>query len=180
MNERVPSPYELVTNAPSAARQQTEAQGAFHREKAIKFRIGKIREYWVELAGLLYDFRENEEWRKLGHETFEAWLAQPDVELSRSEVFKLTQAHQELVLNRGVEPKDLARIGFSKVSEVLPVIRQGKVTVEVALAAAEELPRSDLRQEVQSWESLAGETFAPEPEWLICESCGSRYRAKAA
>jgi hypothetical protein len=134
----------------------------------------RIRATWVELAGQLYTFHEDRCWEVLGYDTFEEWLASPDIDISRRHVFKLIEAYRELVIERGVSTDALGETEVTKVGTVLPAIRRGDVSTEDALADVKALSRTDLVERYKDPNaSLDAES---EPEWAVCEACGSRYK----
>lgn len=157
------------------------AQAAFEVEERIRTTIRNIRTAWIRLAEDLHRFNDLELWRDLGHPSFEAWLAGPDIELERRWVYELIAMWRELVVKRGVTPAQLEPVAVSKVREVLPAIRRGQVSIEDALADCEVLGRRDLEAK---YRGVATSSVAPghapldadtEPEYAICHACGSRY-----
>jgi hypothetical protein len=154
-------------------------------DQRIKDRIKVMRRTWIGLMGDLYEFHQGELWRDLGYAGFEAWLADPEVELERRYVYDLIAMHHQLVVERGVDPSRLQELKISKVREVLPAIRRGLVTVDEGLQDAEQLRRSDLEERYRG-KSSDGVTAGPdtstavrtesEPEWRRCQCCGSLIR----
>jgi hypothetical protein len=117
---------------------------AFATDQRIKRTVRDMRGLWVELAEALHQFHANRMWLDLGIPTFDAWLADPDVELTRRHVFELIALYKQLVIERGVSRERLRTLRISKLSEVLPAVRAGEVDLEVALADAGTLTRRDL------------------------------------
>lgn len=173
---------ELEPSQPTEA----EAAEAFAAQEAIKATMRAARELWIDLAEKIYNFSEAKGWRALGYRSFEQWLADPEIDLNRRNAFYLIESHRELVVRRKVDPKQLAGLEVSKVREVIPAIRRGAVDVEDALEDVRVLSRDDLRQRYSGIgangagpvgaEPLDADT---EPEWAVCQSCGTRYRRKA-
>jgi hypothetical protein len=182
MPERGPAPEggrvsDLVEREPTEA----EAADAYVIEQRIKSSIGRIRTLWIDLAADLYHFHTDELWRSLGHETFESWLATPEVELERRWVFELLSAYRELVVKQGVEPARLGAVNVGKVREILPAIRRGQVSAEEALSDCESLGRRDLEERYRGITTRS--PAEPEPPleatheltYATCPACGSRY-----
>lgn len=167
----------------SASGQELAAQFAFQVEQRIRVTIGDIRTAWVRLAEDLFNFQQSELWRDLGHSSFEAWLASPDIDLGRRWVYELISMWRDLVIDRHVKPDRLLPVNVSKVREVLPAIRRGQVTVEDALSDCETLGRDDLRKRYTGSESptpgqpdtSSAVHTSSETEYAICHACGSRY-----
>jgi hypothetical protein len=84
-----------------------------------------------------------------------------------------------LVIQRGVDPKELENAEVSKVREVLPAIRKGTVTVEQALADVRVLGREDLRIRYSGAGAglTTGHGPGAHPGYAVCPTCGSRVAA---
>jgi hypothetical protein len=161
----------------------TQAASEAHQQhQAIVYTIGRIRSTWATLAEQLHAFMAAEAWRDLGHPSLEAWLAQPEISIERRHAYLLRQAWEELVIQKHVDPAELRKVDVSKVQAVLPAVRRGDIPVGEALADCEALSRDDLRER---YSGSRGGPQAPldattEPEYAVCQSCGSRYPVKAA
>lgn len=137
-----------------------------------------IRRVWIHLAGDLFEVHRDRSWELLGHDSFEAWLADPEIDLHPRHVYRMIQVYRELVHDGGVPVEALETADVTKVAVVLPALRAGKVDVAEALSDASTLSRSDLQ------ERYAGDLSAPlkaetEPEWHDCPDCGRPHKAKA-
>lgn len=140
---------------------------AFELQASVVEQVANQRSSWVPLAGRLATFHAGKGWKSLGIESFNEWLAQPEISLSRGEVYSMMAAWRELVEARDVLPETLAGLDISKVAVVLPSVKRGEVDVDVALADCAALSRSDLRAEY---------IRSSEAEYQVCESCGSRVK----
>lgn len=164
--------------------QSGEVDRAHEVEKNIKKGCHAIRGLWVVLAGYLYEFFEGKMWKSLGHETFNEWLATPEIDLARSQVYALVEAYRELVVERGVVPEELSGLDVTKIAVVLPALRAGAVSLEEALSDCETLSRSDLREKYgqQLPEKTGGEggskTPPAGPPLEECETCGRMVEAE--
>lgn len=166
-----------------------QSEAAHARAEKIKLNVRKMRTLWVELAEDLHTFNELEQWRDLGYHSFEEWLKEPEIDLSRRTVYYLLEVWRELVIEQGIKPKELEKVGISKVQEILPAVRRGQVSPEEALADAGTLTRGDLRERYRQPTTNGGIPSGPdsstsyeatsEPEFAICPHCGSRYRVKS-
>lgn len=164
--------------------QPTEAQAKAAHEvhAAIVGEVKLIRTAWVRLAQRLWDFTEQRMWAALGYTSFEQWLASPEVELSRRHCYYLNEVWRELVIKRGLDPSELHDVGVSKITEILPAVRRGYVELDQAIADAKVLGRDDLREKYAKatpQRPVNGTLDAStEPEYAICNACGSRYQVK--
>jgi hypothetical protein len=162
--------------------QSAEVDRAQEVQENIKKGCSAIRGLWVALASYLYEFFEGKMWTTLGYETFNEWLATPEIDLGRTQVYALVEAYRELVIERGVDPETLGAIDVSKIAVVLPALRAGAASLEEALSDCETLSRSDLREKYgqQLPEKTGGEGGSKAqagPSLEECEQCGRMVEA---
>lgn len=154
-------PYELIDHARAL-------------EQRIERKASAIRESWYSLAADLYEFHEGSMWTPLGYDTFEEWLAGPEIDLGRRHVYRLLQVYRDLVIDRHVPPEALTA-EVTKIDAVIPAIKKGRVGVEDALTDAETLSRSDLKEKYGGKREPNAELDAEkEPDIIPCPICGSR------
>lgn len=149
------------------------AEHAHRVERQIINGCRTIRRAWAVLAGHLHEMYAQELWRPLGYDSWNAWLASPDISLQRSQVYALVEAHHELVVKREISVDEFAEIPSTKVIEVLPAIRAGEVEVDEALADARELSRSDLRERYRG-NDTPGSPLDAERNEAFCAACGRK------
>lgn len=183
---------EITATAPSEA----AAAAAHEIDQRIRRTVRAMKGAWVQLAGELYRFNRSGMWRDLGYETFEEYLEQPDLELRRRWVYELIGMYEQLVIERDVPAERLSELNSSKVREVLPAVRRGRVTLAQAFSDAETLSRPDLQERYRGLTSMPDPVIDParEPvtrgptpaapasssaeairsERVPCEHCGGR------
>lgn len=163
-----------VTRVPAPVRRAQKTQ-----EKIVAG-CEAIRTVWVALGGYLYEFVGEKMWLELGYETLTDWLATPEIDLGRSQVYALVEAYRELVVEREVALEELGRLDVSKIAVVLPALRAGEVELDEALADCANLSRSDLREkygkQIESKSSSKGEDGPPLEQ---CEQCGCMRQAQS-
>lgn len=148
---------------------ETNAKAAHTVELEIKELLGAMRTAWVFIAEKLYHFNDQKMWEPLGYDTFEEWLASPEIELSRRHVYNLIEIWRETVVKRGLTAEELAGLEMSKVKEVLPAVRKGLIGLPEALSDVRALSRRDLRKRYKG-----GVIVDDEDVHLIqCPTCGS-------
>ena len=103
----------------------------------------RIKQDYLDLAENLLTFQEMKGWRALGHPTWESYLADPDVDLSRSRANKIVRVMKLYVLMYHIERELLIEAGYNKLDLMAPHMHSGNVDEWVNKAAA--LSRSDLR-----------------------------------
>lgn len=153
-----------------AATDQEVVEHAASVEKRLRDAREAQRLSWVTLAGILYEFDEDDLWEPLGYESLNEWLAGPDVELTRKSFRDHVRIWRELVIERKVDWTDLAFVDFTKVRDALPFITSGRAQAKDVLSDAAVLTRSDLM------EKYGGDPNAPlaaenEPEPVKCPTC---------
>lgn len=152
--------------------EQVSPVRAFDLQAAVLKDCQSMREKWVDLAGNLHAFHAAKAWTRLGADSFNEWVAQPEIALKRSQAYFLVEAWQELVVVRGAEPAVLKRADLTKMAVVLPALRRGDVDLEDALADCESLSRSDLRDKYVDGDGRLD--AEGEPLHTQCPKCGSR------
>jgi hypothetical protein len=162
----------------------TQAPASVKKAEATQEKIVKgceaIRTVWIALAGHLHDFFAMKMWKELGYETFNDWLATPEIDLGRTQVYTLIEAYQELVIERGVDAEELVGLDVTKIAVVLPAIRSGEVSLDDALADCKVLSRSDLREKYgQQLPDKSGEGAGAggKRELVQCADCGKMREA---
>lgn len=140
---------------------------AFNLQTQVVERVAVGRSSWVALASCLAGFHAGKGWLALGIESFNEWMAQPEISLSRAEAYAMIAAWRELAVERDVPVERLAALDVSKLAVVLPAIKDGRADVEDALSDCASLSRSDLRAEYQSSRAV---------EYRVCEACGQKVR----
>lgn len=181
-----PQEQELEPITPA---QQQLAQAAHEMDREIREIKRQMRGLWLQLAERLHAFREGEMWKDLGYPSLYSWLSDPEVDIERRWMYKITDAYKYLVVEYGVPRERVGRLHISKVNEVLPAIRRGQVELEVALSDVENLSREDLEIQYRGLHSsMPGSAVAAtspvietdeEPTWATCPTCGSTYRRRA-
>jgi hypothetical protein len=164
---------------------ELQAKHAFEVEQRVHQLVKIIRQAWVELSADLYEFFDQRLWEHLGHDSFDAWLAAPEVEISRRWAYEYINLYRQLVVLQEVPPEDLYQLEPSKLQVVLPAVRRNQVPVKQALADVESLSRSDLRDRYVGQAAISsGVGKAPditshleathEPDHVRCPTCGQR------
>lgn len=147
-------------------------------DRDVRRACQEIRRVWIYLAGDLYEVHHDRHWERLGFDSFEAWLADPIIDMNPRHVYRMMQVWRELVVDRGVPPEALEAAEVTKVAMVLPAIRSGQRTADEALSDASVLSRSDLHEGYVNGDSHAPLNAEDEPEFHDCPDCGRPHKAK--
>jgi hypothetical protein len=104
-------------------------------------------------------------WKHLGYETLSEYLAAPEIEISRTDFYRMVEIWSAYVLNGGVEPQTLQGAGPSKLEVPLPALTAGVVSAEQAVADASTMTRRPGRsrrsRSPTRWWGVAGLRCSP-------------------
>lgn len=153
--------------------EQSRADRALEIEGKVKEGIQAARTVWVALAAFLSEFHEQKLWIDRGHDTFDSWLADPEVDLGRSMAYALIQNYRffsTYEIYADLDLQDLANYEPTKLQVVIPALKSGAVDIEAALADVETLSRSDLKEK---YGKSGGATRKTEK----CGICGKQVAA---
>jgi 5-methylcytosine-specific restriction endonuclease McrA len=135
------------------------ADDAATNRQAIISHRDEIQHRCLFLGALLKDCRDKEYWKKLGYESFNAFLGDPEITLKYK-----TVANWILIVERYSQglmiPGDrLSKIGVRRLQLISPVVRDDP---EKWLGLAENLSKSDLTNEVRLSQGKTEVDFPPE------------------
>ena len=143
---------------PTPAREQTSEEIAAEQlraralDRTIKdgLRDRDIRTATWSTAKALVEFDEERAWKKLGFDTLDEWLADPEVGLQRTEYYRAIRAYRVFVVERRTNVSALTHVDRSKVDIVVGAVQKGEVTVQEALKDAETHSWRALREKYAS------------------------------
>jgi hypothetical protein len=141
---------------------------AFEIEQLVISGCRAIRVAWVGLASYLHEFHDGRMWELRDCSSFDEWLGTPEISIGRSHARALVEAYHELVVVREIDPERLAAADATKIVQVLPALRAGRVETEDALSDAESLSRADLRERYGS-----GKSGGSKSKLEQCATCGA-------
>lgn len=131
---------------------------------ALKNVIGRD---FLTMGHLLWTNKKENYWRSLGHESFDEFIAEPEVGLSPSMVYGVMQVYETFILKLARPVDEVAQIDYTKLTAIVPVTNAENVRDWLDKAA--NLSRSDLRTEVAEAQGKAPKEWkekTPEPEGL--------------
>ena len=122
----------------------------------------------IVLGKELYEMKENEEYEALGYETFESYLAMPELSFKRRTAYYLIEIYRTFVLELGYGIEKLGEAEWSKLALILPKIRMQPNAHKEWFNKALALSKSDLALEI------AEESPCPHEDIIkisICANC---------
>lgn len=159
---------------------------AFELELGVKEAIAEGRAAYWRLAERLYQFHEQRGWELLGYDTISEWLAQPEIELSKTAFYRAVNLWHTLVVMKQLPPAKLQHVEPSKAREIAPAIARGDVdpdeAIEVisgpnALSYSDVVERFRIDRVQDHGQAPDGSTpldAGAEPEYARCPMCGTR------
>jgi hypothetical protein len=135
---------------------------------------------FLKIGQLLYTAREKGEWTILHYESFKEYIEDLALPMQNSYSWstRLINIYEYMVKQMGLEEKVLAEIGVAKLTRLLPLARNGKLTKEV-IDAALTLSDLDLR-EALGHNVKSNEGSSDSPDLIICSRCGEIIDVKKA
>ena len=120
---------------------------AWKRHRMIVDLRHRAEATFLDLGEQLYWFEEHKQYKDLGFQTFEAYIADPEVNIDRATAFKLKGIFKTYILDLEVCPDILLPAGHDKLYRVRPYVTPDNVNEWIEKASS--LSRSDLRIELQ-------------------------------
>lgn len=137
--------------APVQARELTTAERAewADQAQAVQTRVfqsmGDTRAALWALGEALWEFNEISGWGGLGYSTQAEWLAQPEVNMTGTDFYRLVRRHRELIVERSLDVEMLRELDPSKIDIVMPTVEEGKVSYEQIFSDVKTLGARDLK-----------------------------------
>lgn len=104
---------------------------------------------FIDLAKNLKSVRDDELHKQLDYDTFESYIASPELSFERTKVYKLIAIYETFILEHKYKPKDIADIGWGKLERILPNVRSTAHKTDEFLGMARGLSLSDLKEELR-------------------------------
>ena len=147
----------------SHPRQAELGKAAFKRHQRIVDLRAGIERDCVELGRELYELRRHKEWRLLGYDSFEAYIATPEVNMSKTSAYRFIRVYAHFVLYLKCSTVALVQAGISKLDWLISHTTPDNADEFVTMASA--ISRSDLLIELGVELSDNGaQPPAPEPD----------------
>ena len=122
------------------------------------------------MGKLLYEIQEQLLYETLGYDTFEQYLADPELSFKRATAFNLKKTYKQWVLDYGYEIGELGEVGFERLLEAGKVATEE--TKEEWLGKAKSLSRGDLFAEIQENKvNVGGKPFLQMFRFRRCPLC---------
>ena len=124
----------------------TRTEAAHARHTRIVALRAELEANALNLGEALFWFEKEGQYRTLGHASFNAYLADPDVNIARSTAYKFKRVYALFVRTLECPAAGLLDAGADKLEVIAPHVHSDNVDEWVAKAGT--LSRSDLRKEI--------------------------------
>ena len=146
-------------------------QEAHKNFEKIVILVSDISLRWLFIGQLLWDNRDKSYWEKLGHESFNAFLASPELGLGQSTLYRFIHLYELYCLRLNLDPKDISDISYEKLYLIKDKVKINNK--EDWLAKARTLSQSDLMIEIKEHEENKGFKVKKDyPQFYRCRDCG--------
>jgi len=98
--------------------------------------------YDLEKGRILYDIHQDKLFETLGYPTFDSYIAQPELGMSRSTAYLYKELWRIFVVEMQVEPSELIGVGVTKLRKIKKYI--SPENIKELLSYASQLSKSDL------------------------------------
>lgn len=122
---------------------------------------------FLDLAKTLKEIRDKKLYLQLNIETFESYIAQPELAFDRGTVYKFIDILETFVDKHNVAPERLLEAGWTKLSKVIPYTDENNY--ESMLEKATSLSRSDLDKDLVEQGFITKKEG--EPQTVSCPYC---------
>ena len=137
-----------------------------------------IEKQFMKLGAYLKLVRDRELYMEQDLDSFESYIAQPELSLRRTTVYALIGVFEDYFEKS--EQSDLIEIGYSKLDRIRQF--KGKPDFEEWIEKARTLSLSDLNAEIRESKGEPERTFLPEEkntvESITCPFCGRTFQYK--
>ena len=125
---------------------------------------------FIEMGRILCEIQENRYYEDLDYDTFDAYLGQPELGISKRHAWRMIGVYKDFVMQLEIDSVLLLEAGTSKLDTIRPHITEDNA--QELLNMATTLSRSDLQAEMKRrFDGGSGEL-----EYCVCERCGNRHR----
>lgn len=129
-----------------------EEHSAFNRYRRIVNLKWQVERSFLEIGAELYEFQRLKEWRDLDYSSFNAFLADPEVNIARRTAHRMIRVWKEYVLRLEVQAEKLIAVGGTKLDMIASHVDENNV--DKWLNTAVTLSKSDLRAEIDGKEPV--------------------------
>lgn len=124
---------------------------AYKLENELRDTKKRLGTGFIEIGRILREIRDNGYYVELGYETITDWLSSPDVSITPAWAYHFIAIYETFILEHKIKMDDLAGIDYTKLRDIVPVVRENPKKIEEWIDKARELRRIDLRRELQEF-----------------------------
>ncbi len=149
---------------------------AFNTHQKVLDIKRNIEGRFIELGGILKEIRDKKLYINLSYDTFEGYLAQPELALNRSTVYAIINVYETFIEGKSGQPDitEIAEIGYTKLSRISQF--KSDPDFNEWIYKAKTLSLSDLGAEIR--EAKNPEKTEPKKSVIMevtCPKCGFKF-----
>ena len=106
---------------------ERQSDSSFARHRIIVELRNQAVGLFLKLGKQLYLFEKEKQYLDMGHLTFKSYLADVDVDISRSLAYMLKGIYKTYICDLKVQPLDLIEAGYSKLDVISPYVNKDNI-----------------------------------------------------
>ena len=153
-------------------------KGAWENRVHIMQLAQSAQSTFLKMGSLMYKAREDADWTILSYESFKEYIEDLGLPMQNSYSWatRLIGIYEYLAVKMNIPEKILIEIGVAKLTRLLPLARDGALTMDM-LEQAKILSDLDLRAMLGHDVEGGGEA---KPDYVVCPRCGNSFDQKKA
>lgn len=129
---------------------QEQSQKAFDAEQSVVSIKSQINGSYLELGRRLKEVKDNKYYAILGYTTMNEWLSDPKITIASGWAYHAISMYEIYVLQLGKTPEQLQDIDYTKLYNILPMIKEHPEKADEWIDKAASLRRIDLQSEIKT------------------------------
>jgi len=150
---------------------ELQSRGAYELHKTLVEIISYSRRSFVEIGKLLYELKERAKFLSAigsGIDTWDDYISQPEIHLSRGEADRLMQIYDYFVLRNGISEDELSEAPIKSLHYLLPMAKkENNLDMSEMVKSASTLSQKDFREVIGDIHYGDVRTY----EYLVMKRC---------
>lgn len=140
-------------------------ENAYRVEQLIRDLKTQIGRNFLAMGKLLKEVRDNRYYLELGHSSMSAWLS--EISISASWAWNFIDIYEVFIVQYQLDENRVLEIDYTKLSSIIPIIREHPEEMETWMTAAESLRRIDLQKEIKQYHISEKQKFVEKTRGTI-------------
>ena len=131
--------------------QDDRATAAFELEEKLRDTKRNLGTGFLEVGRILKEIRDNNYYTELGYDSITEWFSSSDVSIAPAWAWHFISIYETFVLEHKIPVENLSNIDYTKLQDIVAVVRDDPDGVDDWLDKARNLRRIDLKRELQEF-----------------------------